>query len=204
MISIIDYKAGNLTSVERALKHLGVPCRITEKPREIASSDRVIFPGVGAAGKAMEVIRSLNLDKVIHDVIARKIPFLGICLGAQIILDGSEEDNATCLKIIPGVSRRFPDVGVKVPHMGWNNISIGRSHPIFKDINPEAQFYFVHSYYPEPENHENIIATTHYGITFASVIGGENVIATQFHLEKSGRNGLQILKNFSEWDGKVE
>ncbi len=204
MISIIDYRAGNLTSVERALKYLGMPCRITEKPREIASSERVIFPGVGAAGKAMEVIRSLNLDKVIHDVIARKIPFLGICLGAQIILDGSEEDNATCLKIIPGVSRRFSDVGVKIPHMGWNDISIGRSHPIFKDINPEVQFYFVHSYYPEPENHENIIATTHYGVPFASVIGLGNVVATQFHPEKSGRYGLQILKNFCEWDGEVE
>jgi len=204
MISIIDYRAGNLTSVERALKYLGMPCRITEKPREITSSERVIFPGVGAAGKAMEVIRSLNLDKVIHDVIARKIPFLGICLGAQIILDGSEEDNATCLKIIPGVSRRFSDVGVKIPHMGWNDISIGRSHPIFKDINPEVQFYFVHSYYPEPENHENIIATTHYGVPFASVIGLGNVVATQFHPEKSGRYGLQILKNFCEWDGEVE
>ena len=204
MISIIDYRAGNLTSVERALKYLGMPCRITEKPREIASSERVIFPGVGAAGKAMEVIMSLNLDKVIHDVIARKIPFLGICLGAQIILDGSEEDNATCLKIIPGVSRRFSDVGVKIPHMGWNDISIGRSHPIFKDINPEVQFYFVHSYYPEPENHENIIATTHYGVPFASVIGLGNVVATQFHPEKSGRYGLQILKNFCEWDGEVE
>ena len=204
MISIIDYRAGNLTSVERALKYLGMPCRITEKPREIASSERVIFPGVGAAGKAMEVIMSLNLDKVIHDVIARKIPFLGICLGAQIILDGSEEDNATCLKIIPGVSRRFSDVGVKIPHMGWNDISIVRSHPIFKDINPEVQFYFVHSYYPEPENHENIIATTHYGVPFASVIGLGNVVATQFHPEKSGRYGLQILKNFCEWDGEVE
>jgi len=204
MISIIDYRAGNLTSVERALKYLGMPCRITEKPREITSSERVIFPGVGAAGKAMEVIMSLNLDKVIHDVIARKIPFLGICLGAQIILDGSEEDNATCLKIIPGVSRRFSDVGVKIPHMGWNDISIGRSHPIFKDINPEVQFYFVHSYYPEPENHENIIATTHYGVPFASVIGLGNVVATQFHPEKSGRYGLQILKNFCEWDGEVE
>ena len=204
MISIIDYRAGNLTSVERALKYLGMPCRITEKPREITSSERVIFPGVGAVGKAMEVIRSLNLDKVIHDVIARKIPFLGICLGAQIILDGSEEDNATCLKIIPGVSRRFSDVGVKIPHMGWNDISIGRSHPIFKDINPEVQFYFVHSYYPEPENHENIIATTHYGVPFASVIGLGNVVATQFHPEKSGRYGLQILKNFCEWDGEVE
>jgi glutamine amidotransferase len=203
MISIIDYKAGNLTSVGRALKHLGVPCAITSNPREIRSSERVIFPGVGAAGKAMEVIKSQGLDKVIHDVIARKTPFLGICLGAQIILDKSEEDDAACLEIIPGVARKFPNVGIKIPHMGWNDISVERNHPIFKDINRKAQFYFVHSYYPEPENHENIIATTHYGITFASVIGRENVIATQFHLEKSGRNGLQILKNFSEWNGEL-
>ncbi len=204
MISIIDYRAGNLTSVERALKHLGVPCRITEKPREIASSERVIFPGVGAAGKAMEVIRSRNLDKVIHEVIARKIPFLGICLGAQIILDGSEEDNATCLKIIPGVSRRFPDIGIKIPHMGWNDTSIARNHPVLEGIDQRAQFYFVHSFYPDPERDENIIATTHYGVSFASVIGVGNVVATQFHPEKSGKYGLQILKNFSEWDGKVE
>jgi len=204
MISIVDYKAGNLTSVERALKHLGVPCRITEKPREIASSERVIFPGVGAAGKAMEVIRSRNLDKVIYDVIARKIPFLGICLGAQIILDKSEEDNATCLKVIPGVSRRFPDVGIKIPHMGWNDLSIVRNHPVLEGINQRAQFYFVHSFYPDPESHENIIATTRYGVSFASIIGMGNVVATQFHPEKSGRYGLQVLKNFCEWDGELE
>lgn len=204
MISIIDYKAGNLTSVERALKHLGVPCRITEKPREIVSSERVIFPGVGAAGKAMEVIRSRNLDKVIYDVIARKIPFLGICLGAQIILDKSEEDNATCLKVIPGVSRRFPDVGIKIPHMGWNDLSIVRNHPILEGIDQRAQFYFVHSFYPDPESHVNIIATTHYGVSFASIIGVGNVVATQFHPEKSGRYGLHVLKNFCEWDGEVE
>ena len=203
MISIIDYKAGNLTSVERALKYLGVPCAVTSDPRTIMSSERVIFPGVGAAGKAMEVIKSRGLDKVIHDVIAGKIPFLGICLGAQIILDKSEEDDATCLGIIPGVARKFPDTGIKIPHMGWNDISVERNHPIFRDINPKAQFYFVHSYYPEPENHDSIIATTHYGITFASVIGRGNVIATQFHLEKSGRNGLQVLKNFSEWNGEL-
>ncbi len=202
MISIIDYKAGNLKSVERALRHLGISCRITNRPPDIISSEKVIFPGVGAAGKTMEVIRSLKLDTVIHEVVKRKIPFLGICLGAQIILDGSEEDDARCLNLIPGMVKRFPDLGIKIPHMGWNNIEMVREHPILKDTDPEAQFYFVHSYYPEPQNKEHIIATTHYGISFASVIGRKNVVATQFHPEKSGRFGLNILKNFAEWNGK--
>lgn len=203
MISIIDYKAGNLTSVERALKHLGVPCKITDRPEEIISSKGVIFPGVGAAGKAMEVIRSQNLDQVIYDVQAENIPFLGICLGAQIILDKSEEDNAICLKMIHGVAKRFSDIRLKIPHMGWNDISMVRDHPILEGINPKAQFYFVHSFYPDPEKYEDIVATTHYGITFASIICRGNVVATQFHPEKSGRYGLHILKNFSEWDGKL-
>jgi glutamine amidotransferase len=202
MISIIDYKAGNLTSVERALKHLNMPCRVTGDPAEIMSSDRVVFPGVGAAGKAMEVIKSLGLDKVIHDVVAKKTPFLGICLGAQIILSKSEEDDAACLGVIPGMSKKFPNMGMKIPHMGWNNIEIVRDHPIFEGVDPMAQFYFVHSYYTRPENDENIIAKTNYGIEFASAIGRGNVVAVQFHPEKSGENGLKILKNFSEWNGE--
>ncbi len=201
MISIIDYKAGNLTSVERALKHLGVPCRITDNPEEITSSKGVIFPGVGAAGKAMEVIRSKDLDKVLYHVIAEGKPFLGICLGTQIILDKSEENGTSCLRIIPGISKRFPDSGIKIPHMGWNNISIVRSHPILEGIDARAQFYFVHSFYPDPEREEDTIATTNYGLTFASIIGRGNIVATQFHPEKSGRYGLQILKNFSRWNG---
>jgi len=201
MISIIDYKAGNLKSVERALNHLGVPCRITNNHSDIISSEKVIFPGVGAAGKTMEVIRSLNLDKVIDEVVKRKTPFLGICLGAQIILEVSEEDDAVCLNLIPGSVKRFPDIGIKIPHMGWNNISIERRHPILKGIDEDAQFYFVHSYYPEPRYKNDIIATTRYGISFSAVIGRENVVATQFHPEKSGRFGLHILKNFTAWNG---
>jgi glutamine amidotransferase len=203
MISIINYKAGNLRSVERALQHLDVPCKITDRPEDILSSKAVIFPGVGAAGKAMEVVRSHNLDRVIYDVIAHKIPFLGICLGAQIILDESEENNATCLEIIPGRAKRFPERGIKIPHMGWNDISVVREHPILEGIDTRAQFYFVHSFYPEPDTYGDLIATTHHGITFASIIGRGNVVATQFHTEKSGRCGLQILKNFSTWDGTL-
>jgi len=203
MVSIIDYGAGNLTSVARALRHIGVTCRITDQHKEILSSERVIFPGVGAAGKAMEVIRRKNLDGVIHEVIAQKKPFLGICLGAQVILGRSEEDNTACLNIIPGTARRFPDRGIKVPHMGWSDMSVVRSHPLLKGVNGRAQFYFIHSYYPAPEQKEDIIATTDYGGAFACIIGRDNVVATQFHLEKSGRHGLKILKNFCDWDGRV-
>jgi glutamine amidotransferase len=203
MISIINYKAGNLTSVKRALNHLDIPCIITDKSSEILSSERVIFPGVGAAGAAMEMIQSLKLDGIIREVIDQGKPFLGICLGAQIILDSSEENESVCLGVISGSAKRFTGTGLKIPHMGWNHISVIREHPVLKNIDPRAQFYFVHSYYPGPKRREDIIATTHYGIDFPSVIGTGNVIATQFHPEKSGPHGLQILKNFIDWDGRI-
>jgi glutamine amidotransferase len=203
MISIIDYRAGNLRSVRRALLHLGVPCRITNKPLEILSSERVIFPGVGAAGKAMETIQSLELDEVIREVVTSGTPFLGICLGAQIILEKSEEGDTDCLNLIPGRVRRFPGSTLKIPHMGWNTLEIKQKHPILDGIDEKAQYYFVHSYYAEPARDEDVIATTEYGIQFASIIGRDNIVATQFHLEKSGRQGLSILENFSKWDGRA-
>ncbi|MEA2014075.1 MAG: imidazole glycerol phosphate synthase subunit HisH [Thermodesulfobacteriota bacterium] len=203
MISIIDYRAGNLRSVERALLHLGVACRITGNPLEILSSDRVIFPGVGAAGQAMDIIKLRGLDEVIREVVDNHIPFLGICLGAQIVLGGSKEDDTECLNLIPGKARRFSRSNLTIPHMGWNTIVPIQTHPILDGIDARAQFYFVHSYYPEPERDRHIIATTEYGITFASIIGRDNVVATQFHLEKSGSFGLSILKNFSKWDVAV-
>ncbi len=203
MISIIDYGAGNLKSVRRALLHLGVPCRITNKPLEILSCERVIFPGVGAAGKAMETIQSRGLDEVIREVVKSGIPFLGICLGAQIILEKSEENDTECLNLIPGRVRRFSGSNLKIPHMGWNTLEIKQNHPILDGIDPEAQFYFVHSYYAEPARDEDVFATTEYGIPFASIVGRGNVVAAQFHLEKSGRHGLSILENFSRWNGQV-
>jgi imidazole glycerol-phosphate synthase subunit HisH len=203
MIAIIDYKAGNLRSVERALKHLGIPCAITAGHYEIMNAERVIFPGVGAAGKAMETIRELKIDKSINEVIARGTPFLGICLGTQIIFDFSEEDAAVCLGIISGTVRKFPDMGEKIPHMGWNTIVRTRDHPLFYGIDSDAWFYFVHSYYPDPANMLDMVAQTSYGITFASAVSRGNVFATQFHPEKSGRPGLKILKNFSTWDGNA-
>jgi len=202
MIAIIDYKAGNVRSVERALKYLGIACSITNRPRDIRTAERVIFPGVGAAGKAMEAIESSGLGEVIHEVVDRGTPFLGICLGTQIILDKSEEDGARCLGIVHGTVRRFPDTGNKIPHMGWNTIRKKTDHPILAGINAHAQFYFVHSFYPDPLEDSDGIAYTSYGIEFASVIARKNVAATQFHPEKSGRFGLKVLENFSRWDGR--
>lgn len=203
MIIIIDYEAGNLTSVARALRHIGVECTITRDHHAIRSAERVIFPGVGAAGEAMGIIRREGLDTVIREVVAAGTPFLGICLGAQIILGKSEEDNGTtCLGVIPGTATRFQGSDIKIPHMGWNNITVTRPHPVLAGVDPEAQFYFVHSYYPAPAKEEDVIATTGYGIPFASVIGHGNVIASQFHPEKSGRSGLRILENFCAWDGR--
>ncbi len=201
MIAIIDYRAGNLRSVERALKYLGLECAITGDAREILGAERVIFPGVGAAGKAMETLASLGLDKIIHAVVEKGTPFLGICLGTQIILEESEEDGARCLGIIPGKARRFPDTGLKIPHMGWNTLQRCRSHTVFEGVDPSAQFYFVHSFYPDPAGEGFAVARTSYGIEFASVIARGSVVATQFHPEKSGGPGLALLRNFSRWNG---
>lgn len=203
MIAIIDYQAGNLRSVERALKHLGQDCIITRDRSDILSAKRVIFPGVGAAGKAMDTIISYGIDTVIHEVVNRGTPFLGICLGTQIIFEESEEHDTRCLGVIKGKARRFPCMGEKIPHMGWNTLTVCLEHPILGNIDPDAQFYFVHSYYPDPENAGDVVARTMYGISFASVIANKNVVATQFHPEKSGRPGLAMLENFCRWDGKL-
>lgn len=204
MIAIIDYEAGNLTSVERALTHLGVPCRVTADAGEIRAADRVVFPGVGAAAAAMGALRARGLDTVIRDVIGQKKPFLGICLGAQVMLDRSEEDGGTaCLGIIPGDVRRFAHEGegFKVPHMGWNDIAVCRSHPVLEGIVGADRFYFVHSYYLDTADPGDCIARTDYGFPFVSVMGRESVFAVQFHPEKSGPPGLRILKNFASWKG---
>ena len=206
MIAIIDYKAGNLTSVERAIKHLGFSCKITSDPEFIIKADRVIFPGVGAAGSAMESLNELNIYDAIVNFFKQGKPLLGICLGTQIIMDYSQENNDTkCVGLIKGRTTAFSKdmkedgLPLKIPHMGWNNIKIVNKHPILSDLKPENEFYFVHSYHPDPEDKANIIAFTEYGIDFASVLGFDNLVATQFHPEKSGRPGLTILKNFCEW-----
>ncbi len=202
MIGVIDYGAGNLRSVQRSLEHLGLKCTITRDTGQIRACERVIFPGVGAAGAAMEHIDSLGLREVLLEVVARGVPFLGICLGTQIILDASEEDQAACLGLIPGVARRFPvALEVKIPHMGWNSLHIQRHHPLLEGVKAASQFYFVHSYYPDPTAEDAVVARCEHGIRFPAVIARRNVVAVQFHPEKSGEPGLCLLRNFSRWDG---
>lgn len=206
MIAIVDYEAGNLTSVARALARIGCEHRITGDPAEIVRADRVIFPGVGAAGSAMESLRRSGLDEALQSVMRQGTPLLGICLGTQVILEKSRENNTACLGLIKGEVRQFPDgmtddegSRLKIPHMGWNTIDMKTDHPVFAGCPADAEFYFVHSYYPVPTEQTSVMAVTDYGISFASVIGYENLAACQFHPEKSGRPGLRILENFCRW-----
>lgn len=207
MISIIDYDAGNLTSVARAVTFLGHPCQVTSDSAEIERSERIIFPGVGAAGSAMQSLKRLGLDRTIAAQFASGKPILGICLGTQIVMARSDENGADCLGLIDGAVRAFPpklqsEAGdrLKIPHMGWNRIQIRNRHPLLAGIDATAEFYFVHSYYPDPADGADVIASTRYGLSFASVVGHQNLVATQFHPEKSGKPGLAILENFCRWD----
>jgi glutamine amidotransferase len=209
MIGILDYKAGNLTSVARALHYLGEPCEVTDDPGVLDSCDRIIFPGVGAAGEAMINLRSQGLDRRLREWVASGKPTLGICLGTQVIFERSEENDAVCLGIVPGSVRRFPgDMKdqegrfLKIPHMGWNHVEFSRTHPVFKDLPADAEFYFVHSYYPAPADDRWVIGWTDYGLRFCAAIARRNLVAVQFHPEKSGGPGLQILANFCRWGGQ--
>ena len=204
MVAIIDYDAGNLTSVARALAHLGNhENQITSDPETIAAAERVIFPGVGAAKATMETLQKRGIDAVLADFYRTGKPMLGICIGIQILFEHSEEENAECLGLLPGYVKKYPtaptDSGtetLKVPQIGWNEVYQMASHPIFKDVPNPAHFYFVNSYYPVPENTDVVIGKTKYGLEFCSAIAHNNLIATQFHLEKSGRVGLKMLNNF--------
>jgi len=209
MIGIVDYKAGNLTSVARALHYLGVPCEVTDDPEMLDACDRIIFPGVGAAGEAMINLRNKGMDRRLREWVASGKPTLGICLGTQVIFDRSEENDAACLGIVPGSVRRFPENMkdqegrfLKIPHMGWNQVAFSRPHPVFTGLPAEAEFYFVHSYYPNPTDSGYALAWTDYGLRFCAVIARRNLVAVQFHPEKSGIPGLQILANFCRWGGQ--
>ena len=208
MIVILDYKAGNLTSVQRALDFLGWQSVITSDFDTVIKADRVIFPGVGAAGQAMSDLQTLKLDRALREVYHGGKPILGICLGTQIIMEWSEENDTRCLGLIKGKVRRFQENMktregnmLKVPHMGWNGVSLRYRHPLFDGVEPANEFYFVHSYYPVPDSADHVLGETEYGILFPSVLVIKNLVAVQFHLEKSGRPGLKVLSNFCRWDG---
>ena len=196
MITIIDYGAGNLRSVVNAVSRLGYEANVTTSPAEVLKAQAVILPGVGAAADTMANLRQHGLDIPIRQFIAEGKPFLGVCIGMQVLLSDTEEGgNHQCLGIIPGAVRKFPP-GLKVPHIGWNQLKQKIEHPVFEGIADGANFYFVHSYYVEPDDRGVVAGETEYGLPFCSVVARDNLIATQFHPEKSGEVGLKIYDNF--------
>ncbi len=206
MITVIDYKAGNLTSVKLAFEHIGEEGRITDDPATVAKAQKVVFPGVGAAGSAMQTLHSLKMAIAIEEVINKGTPFLGICIGMQLLFESSQEDGQTkCLGFLPGEIKKFaaPDPSFKIPQMGWNAVSFTKEHPVFDNIETESEFYFVHSYYACVSDKKVSLAETDYaGVNFTSIAGCDNVIATQFHPERSGTIGLTFLKNFCKRSGQ--
>ena len=198
MIAIIDYDAGNIKSVEKVLQHLGQEAVITKDRDVILSSDKVILPGVGSFGDAMEKLRKYKLDQVIYDVVDKKIPFLGICLGLQLLFESSEETpGVSGLGLLKGKILRIPDCdGLKIPHMGWNSIEIKEGSRLFTGIPNQSYVYFVHSYYLKAEEEADVAASTHYSVDIHASVEHDNIFACQFHPEKSSEVGLKILQNF--------
>jgi len=198
MIAIINYGAGNLGSVANAIIKLGYQPNITDSPGDVLSSAAVILPGVGAASDAMEKLEAIGMTDVIRQVIYEKRPFFAVCVGLQLLFSSTEEGGwHKCLDLIPGTVRRLPQ-SLKVPHMGWNQVKQQVRHPIFNGIPDEANFYFVHSYYVEPEDTSVVAGTTDYGVTMCCMVIRNNLVATQFHPEKSGNWGLRMYSNFLE------
>ena len=205
MLAILDYNAGNQTSVARALNFLKIPCKITNCRKEAAKARGIIFPGVGAAGQAMQNLEKTGMGQVLKDAILQGSPVLGICLGCQIMLDMSEENSTQTLGIVPGKCLAFDPAwkeedgeSIRIPHMGWNSLRVKKDCALLEGIEPEAQFYFVHGYYPAPSP-EFVLASTYYGKEFCSVYGKDALWAVQFHPEKSGRPGLRLLRNFYDY-----
>ena len=200
MIAIIDYDAGNIKSVEKALIHLGQEVIVTGEKEQIEKADKVILPGVGAFGDAMRNLRQSGLDKVIREVVDRGTLFLGICLGLQVLFESSEEGpGVKGLGLLPGKIVKFPEKeGFKIPHMGWNSIDVKEGSRLFKGVSNNSYVYFVHSYYLQAENENDVAATTEYITHVHASVEHDNIFACQFHPEKSGDVGLRILKNFCE------
>jgi imidazole glycerol-phosphate synthase subunit HisH len=199
LIAIIDYGAGNIHSIEKALEYVGATVQVTDEPAVVAKAQAVVLPGVGSGGSAMARMTGRGLDDAIRQATQQGKPFLGICLGMQLLAEHHAEGEVDGLGLFRGKVRRIPH-GPKIPHMGWNQVMpLHPDLPIFADIPPNAYFYFVHSYYVEPQDQQGVAAVTDYGSPFCSVIATEQVWGTQFHPEKSGTIGLQLLKNFVRW-----
>jgi glutamine amidotransferase len=200
-VTVVDYGAGNLRSVETALRFLAADFKISADPEEVSRADKLVFPGVGEAAAAMATLARTGLGEAIRAFHRSGRPLFGICLGSQVVLDRSEESDTACLGLVPGTARLLPrEPGYKVPHMGWNRLRPLRAHPLFAGVPEGASFYFVHSYYPEPEVQADRLAVTEYVIPFTSALARDNLCAVQFHPEKSGRFGLKMLSNFLAMD----
>ena len=197
-VTVIDYGVGNLRSVTKALEFLGCQVTLTSDPEIVARADKLVLPGVGAFGAGMANLQRLSLVEAIRDAIRRGTPLLGICLGLQLLFDESEEmGHYDGLKLVRGKVVRFPDQNdIRIPHMGWNALQIHKPEPLFKGVADGAMVYFVHSYFPVPDDPSVIAATTEHGVEFVSAIAIDNIFGTQFHPEKSSKVGLQILRNF--------
>ncbi len=206
MIAIIDYSAGNLRSVANAIARLGYRPTVTGDPGTVISAAAVILPGVGAAPDTMHHLRASGIAEALQRRIAEGSPTFAVCVGMQVLLSETEEGGRhQCLGVIPGTVKRLP-LGLKVPHMGWNQVRQRLAHPVFEGIPDEANFYFVHSYYAEPQDSSVVAGTTEYGVSICSILIKGNLVATQFHPEKSGDRGLRMYANFLELarQGKLE
>jgi len=196
LFAVVDYGAGNLRSVVRALEHAGAEATVTSNPADLDSSQAIVLPGVAAAADTMRGLQERRLIEPLERNIRYGKPFLGLCMGLQALLTFSEEGGRQeCLGIIPGAVRKLP-AGLKVPQMGWNQVACRVEHPLLDGIPDQSYFYFVHSFYAEPEDEAAIVATTEYGLRFPAILARDNVFATQFHPEKSGTLGLQLYRNF--------
>ena len=199
MIAIIDYGAGNLQSVEKALRHIGCPCQVADSPAQLAQAQAAVLPGVGAFGQAMAALEQRGLDRAIREFVDSGRPFLGICLGLQVLFESSEESpGVKGLGLLPGKILRLPgDRGLKIPHIGWNSLGVGRPGWLLKGLEPEPYVYFVHSYYLQAQG-DVVTSTAQYGCQIHAAVEQGNLAACQFHPEKSGSTGLGILRNFAE------
>jgi glutamine amidotransferase len=197
VIALVDYGAGNLRSVQNALGALGVESTIADTPDDLRHAEAIIFPGVGAAAPAMAALRQRGLDRSLRDAIREGRPFLGICLGLQLLFDSSAEDGATCLGIFSGSVERLP-TSEKLPHIGWNTIECVKAHPVLDGLDGEAM-YFVHSFVGVPQDPQVVTAETTHGVPFVSAVAGGSLVAVQFHPERSGRAGMKLLENFVEF-----